>query len=123
MLLYLRAFWQLLRFEYYILRGDFAQLYGTVRDYPCASKTSSAELTERICLALDIACICYPKHVLCLQRSAATACLLRKYALPAQMLIGVQRLPFKAHAWVEVDGRVVNDKPYAREMYTILDCC
>ena len=36
---------------------------------------------------------------------------------------GVQKLPFKAHAWVEVDGRVVNDKPYMREMYTVLDRC
>src|SRR6267142_2468310 len=28
------------------------------------------------------------------------------------MVIGAQQMPFKAHAWVEVDGRVVNDKPY-----------
>jgi hypothetical protein len=39
------------------------------------------------------------------------------------MVIGAQQLPFKAHAWVEVDGRVVNDKPYVPEMYTVLDRC
>ena len=26
------------------------------------------------------------------------------------MVIGAQQMPFKTHAWVEVDGRVVNDK-------------
>jgi hypothetical protein len=39
------------------------------------------------------------------------------------MIIGVQQIPIKAHAWVEVDGRVVNDKPYMSAMYTILDRC
>ena len=60
---------------------------------------------------------------LCQQRSAATACLLRKCGVPAQLVIGAQQMPFKAHAWVEVDGRVVNDKPYTPEMYGVLDRC
>jgi hypothetical protein len=123
MLMYVRAFWQLLRFEYYVLRGNFALLYEEVRDYPCFPPVSSSESTERICAVIDMACVWYPKHVLCLQRSAATACLLRKYGVRSQMVIGVQKLPFKAHAWVEVEGQIVNDKPYTREMYTILDCC
>ena len=32
-------------------------------------------------------------------------------------------MPFKAHAWVEVAGVVVNDKPYMPEMYAVLDRC
>ena len=34
-----------------------------------------------------------------------------------------QQMPFKAHAWVEVEDRVVNDKPYTPEMYAVLDRC
>ena len=82
-----------------------------------------ADGVERICAAVDMACIWYPKEVLCLQRSAATACLLKRYGIPAQMVIGAQQMPFRAHAWVEVDGRVVNDKPYTPEMYAVLDRC
>ena len=70
-----------------------------------------------------MACIWYWKEALCLQRSAATACLLKQYGVLAQMVIGAQQMPFKAHAWVEVDGRVVNDKPYTPEMYAVLDRC
>jgi len=61
--------------------------------------------------------------VLCLQRSATAACLLKKCGLAARLVIGAQQLPFKAHAWVEVEGRVVNDKPYMEEMYSVLDRC
>src|SRR2546429_201170 len=42
-------------------------------------------------------------------------------ALP--IFIGAQQMPFKAHAWVEVDGRVVNDKSYTPELYAVLDRC
>jgi hypothetical protein len=68
-----------------------------------------------------MACIWYWKEVLCLQRSAATVCLLKRHGVAAQMILGAQQMPFKAHAWVEVDGLVVNDKPYLREMYAVLD--
>ena len=88
-----------------------------------AEGSISPDITERICAAVDMACIWYWKEALCLQRSAATACLLKQYGVAAQMMIGAQQMPFKAHAWVEVDGRVVNDKPYIREMYAILERC
>jgi hypothetical protein len=72
---------------------------------------------------VDLACIWYWKEALCLQRSAAAACLLKLYGVSAQMVIGAHHTPFKAHAWVEVGGRVVNDKPYTPEMYVVLDRC
>jgi len=37
------------------------------------------------------------------------------------MVIGAQSLPFEAHAWVEVDGRVINDRPYVGQIYAELD--
>ena len=30
-------------------------------------------------------------------------------------------LPFESHAWVEVDGRVVNDRPQYQRAFTVLD--
>src|SRR5216683_2680863 len=115
--LFLKAYWNLVFFDLYLVRGNFAALYGRVRTCPIAKKTPSTDVVERICSAVNMASIWYWKEVLCLQRSAATACLLKKYGVPGQMVIGAQQMPFKAHAWVEVDGRVVNDKPYTPEMY------
>jgi hypothetical protein len=123
MIAYARAFWQLVRFHYYVLRRDFAALHRRIGSYPCARSASDIGVALRLCTIMDFVCLFYPKQVLCLHRSAATVCLLRSYGVPARMVTGVQEFPSRAHAWVEVDGRVVNDKPYVREIYVELDSC
>lgn len=122
-LLVLEAYSKLVHFDFYLARGNFQVLYQKVRNYPIGTSAAFPDVIERICAAVNMACIWYCKEVLCLQRSAATACLLKRYGVPAQMMTGAQQMPFKAHAWVEVKGRVVNDKPYVREMYAVLDQC
>jgi hypothetical protein len=114
---------KLIQFDLYLGRGNFAAVYGKVRHYPVRNLPRVVNPVERVCSAIDLACIWYWKEVLCLQRSAATACLLKKCGIPAQMIIGAQQIPFKAHAWVEVDGQVVNDKHYVSEIYAVLDRC
>jgi Transglutaminase-like superfamily len=122
-LLVLRAYLMLISFERCVARGDFAVLHEKVRNYGVRNKARTDHVVQEICGAIDMACIWYWKEVLCLQRSAATTCLLKRCGVPAQMVIGAQQMPFKAHAWVELDGRVVNDKPYVVEMYAVLDRC
>lgn len=119
----LRAYVSLIHFDLYLARGNFQALYEKVATYPIRMLQVPAEAAENICAAVDMACVWYWKQVLCLQRSAATTCLLRRHGVAAQMILGAQQMPFKAHAWVEIDGRVVNDKPYMREMYTVVDQC
>lgn len=121
--LILTAYWKLIHFDRYLARRDFSGLYHEVRTFPIRQEMPPPDAVERICSAMDRACIWYWKQALCLQRSAATACLLKRHGVPAQMVIGVRQMPFKAHAWVEVDGRVVNDKAYAPEMYAVLERC
>lgn len=122
-LLVLKAYNELIRFEGCLARRDFPELHRKVLEKPLRSATAGADGIQEVCAAVDLACIWYWKQVRCLQRSAATTCLLRGCGIPARMVIGVQQIPFKAHAWVEVNGRVVNDKPYMREVYTALETC
>ena len=121
--LVLKAYMRLIYFDVYLARGNFEALYSHVRTSPICPKPISPDAVERICAAMDMACIWYWKEALCLQRSAAVTCLLRRHGVSAQLVIGVQQMPFKSHAWVEVNGRVVNDKPYTPEMYAVLDRC
>jgi hypothetical protein len=121
--LVLRAYLKLICFDLYLARGNFAALYNKVRNCPIGKPRPSAHSVERICSAVDMACVWYWKEALCLQRSAATACLLKRYGVPAQMILGAKQMPFKAHAWVEVGRRVVNDRPYTPEIYAALDRC
>lgn len=65
-----------------------------------------------VCNAVDLASVYYFHRVHCLQSAAAAVCLLRFHGIPADLVIGVQRLPFEAHAWIESDGQVVmHDRP------------
>ena len=62
----------------------------------------------------------YWKPVRCLQRSLCTARLLRIHGVAAQLVIGYRAMPFLSHAWVESDGRVVNDSPVYRQRLRVL---
>lgn len=121
--LVLQAYLKLIYFDLSQARGDFSALYQKVRNYPVGNAVRLPDATENVCRAVDVACIWYWKEVLCLQRSAVTVYLLKRCGVPARIVIGAQQMPFKAHAWVEVDNRVVNDKPYMREIYALLDEC
>ncbi|MCU1301778.1 MAG: hypothetical protein JWQ87_2062 [Candidatus Sulfotelmatobacter sp.] len=78
---------------------------------------SKSIVVSRISAAVDKASVWYPKKVLCLQRSAVTACLLRESGIRAKMFVGIRQMPLLAHAWVEVDGSVVNDFPRVKIFY------
>lgn len=104
--------------------GDLQSIHTLVR----SSEIRATEVPRRssivdLCRSIDLACVFYIKKVLCLQRSAATTLLLRRYGHKAEMVIGAQMLPFKSHAWVEVDGAIVNDKPYMLDIYHVLERC
>lgn len=101
----------------------FEQAYAAVLTSGVESKPVAGSNAAEICRAIDLACVFYFKRVQCLQRSAATALLLRRRGFPAEMVIGAQLLPFQSHAWVEINGSVVNDKPYIVDMFTVLDRC
>jgi Transglutaminase-like superfamily len=117
------AYRELLVLEYPLYRRDFAAIHERVRQTVLGNPRKVGYKTTEICRAVDLAAVFYFHKVLCLQRSAAAVCLLKKYGFAAQLVIGVQHLPFAAHAWVELDGAVVNDKSYMPEMYSILERC
>lgn len=53
----------------------------------------------------------YPREPTCLQRAIVLTWLLRDRRIPADLVIGCRHTPFYAHAWVEVDGEIVADRP------------
>ena len=117
------AYLELIRLEYALARKDFFSIYNNVRTTPVCVHARSTISAERVCKAIEVAAALYFKQALCLQRSAATACLLKQHGFSAELVIGVQHLPFLAHAWVELEGCVVNDKPYMPQIYSVLTRC
>lgn len=122
-LLVVSAYVEMVRFDRYISRGDFAGLYQRVRETRTQSRSERSPTCQQLCHAVDVACIWYWKRVLCLHRSSVVTCMLRRHGIDAELVIASRRLPFQAHAWVEVEGRVVNDRPDVQETYAVLERC
>jgi hypothetical protein len=118
---FLRAYFWLIKFDFGVTRKDFRRIQEEVRNCPTALRTRSIGMMQ-ICRSLNFACAFYPKEVLCLQRSSALTCLLRSYGISASMLFGAQIMPFRAHAWVEVDGQLINEGLNVRGEFGVLDC-
>jgi Transglutaminase-like superfamily len=122
-ILVLQAFRELIAHDLFMSRHDFASLHRHVRVFPVRRVVADPSQTEAVASALDIACCFYPKQALCLQRSAVLVKMLRRHGIPANMIIGAQKLPFKAHAWVEVEGQVIHDRLATREKFLRLEVC
>ena len=99
------ALYDLLRFG-----NSLARLRRFLLSWKTSNRPPQSEIIQQASAAMRYARVWYPKRVRCLQRSAVLACMLRSYGIPAQMVLGSQKMPFKGHAWVEVDGKAVNER-------------
>jgi hypothetical protein len=62
-----------------------------------------------------------PLRTMCLERSFGTCSTLRRYGMPALFCVGVSRNPpMRFHAWVEMDGQVLNDAQSVRNDFRIM---
>ena len=104
--------------------AGFQRFYRMLRSWPVRQgRPPDVEAVATTCSAVDRAATYYFKRAWCLQRSATAVCLLRLRGVDAKLNIGVQKIPFYAHAWVEVDDEVVNDHPQVQKRYTVLERC
>ena len=123
MILFVQALFTLFAYDILSTICRFQTIYSMVKRWKINGKITGTGIPDRVCMAVNYACVWYPKQALCLQRSFVTAYLLRKHGVPAQMVLGAQKLPFKAHAWVEVDGRAINERLDVQTTYAVWDKC
>lgn len=105
------------------LRG-FRAIHDSVAHWNITGQAQADEtILANACAAVNRACTWHPKRSLCLQRASVLVCLLRSLGFPAEMIIGVHKMPFYGHAWAEVDGKVVNDHANAQKFFHVLNRC
>jgi Transglutaminase-like superfamily/Coenzyme PQQ synthesis protein D (PqqD) len=104
--------------------GGFRSIHHAVERWDVTIQPQIDDATlANACSAVNRACTWHPKRSLCLQRASVLVCLLRSLGFPAQMVIGVHKMPFYGHAWAEVEGRVVNDHANAQKFFHVLNRC
>jgi hypothetical protein len=120
-ILFFQALFMLLAYDVLNVLCRFQTLYSMVKGWNVTGRPAQWDITDRVCTAVNYACVWYPKRALCLQRSFVTTYLLRKHGVFAQMVLGAQKLPFKAHAWVEVEGKAINETSNVQTAYAVWD--
>jgi hypothetical protein len=99
----------------------FARIHDRVSNCRVRQQTRRLTTAEEVVWAVDEACVWYVKGTACLQRSAVATWLLRRRGFAAALVIGYRPIPFESHAWVELDGTVVNDLPQYARAFTVLE--
>lgn len=102
-------------------KTGFSRVHAFTRQRRVARTAPSPDVTARVCRAVAEACIWYVKRTYCLQRSSVATWMLRRRGVAAQLVIGYRPVPVDSHAWVEVDGAVVNDRPQYQKFFRVLD--
>jgi len=116
----LHAFVGLVAIDTVLHIQGYARLRQSLKSRRCVVEVPTTDMVERakrIVAAVDRACVYYPRRAMCLQRSAVMTWLMRRSRLPVDMVIGCRHTPFYAHAWVEMDGAVLNDRQAVKENY------
>jgi hypothetical protein len=73
----------------------------------------------RVCAGIERARIWYPKTIMCMQHSAVIKFLLMRCGLNPRLAIAGRIMPFQSHAWVEIDGTVINDTQKVQSYYSV----
>jgi hypothetical protein len=87
------------------------------------ARNQNRRSTEEVCHAVDLACVFYLRRVSPLERSTAATLVLRRHGYQAVLVLGAQIFPYETHAWVEIEGRIVNDQPNLLDVYQVLERC
>lgn len=87
----------------------FGWMYSTVKRWPCSPMRGSGDAAiGNAYRSVRAASLYIPHRAMCLERSAALTLMLRLAGVPAVFCVGCRLTPFGGHAWVEVDGRPIN---------------
>jgi hypothetical protein len=119
-LLVVRAWMALLIFDVVRLAG-FGRIHRLVDRCPVRRSVKGTLSLEEIVWAVDEACVWYVKACACLQRSVVSTWMLRRRGFYASLVIGYRPIPFESHAWVEVGGVIVNDRPQYQKAFRVLE--
>ena len=116
-----RAIWELCRYDLVAATSGFRGVYRKLQGLACGSRPS--DFDPEIVVPRTVAAVSsfYWKPIPCLQRSVVMVRLLRQYGIEAQVVIGCRAAPFVSHAWVEVNGRVVNDSSGYQQKLRVLE--
>ncbi|MGF7047627.1 hypothetical protein J2T13_002132 [Paenibacillus sp. DS2015] len=79
------------------------------------------EEINNLLMTIDYVCTVYPRTAQCMHRSFLGYQYLRKkYHLPVELVVGVRKMPFRAHAWLMLNGHNINEDSQYTDQFQII---
>lgn len=126
--LVIRAYLYMLVIDCRLKFSNFEAVYAwleatTARQHRClpSDPATAGRAIDEVCSAIQRASRFYyrsRKH--CLPTALLAYWLMKREGLAASFCLGVKKYPFRAHAWVEYDGRVVFTTAADLPRYTVI---
>ena len=118
----IEAFWTLLVTYTRLNFAGFASVIRHLKTKAQKCKPGFSGPCDFECLmaALHRAYFFFPKKIKCLEWSAALILMGLRRNRRCNLIIGVQKYPFLAHAWVEEEGTVIGDRPELSTQLSII---
>ncbi|MGH8436712.1 MAG: lasso peptide biosynthesis B2 protein [Pseudomonas sp.] len=102
-----------LRFLGFARSVNIVRRLGRVKRAP----NPDAAVVAAVCRRVAMAGVFYPGRARCLEQSLALFVFLRRRGVAADLRLGVQPYPFTAHAWVELNGIALNERPETLQQF------
>ena len=120
-----QTLWALITVHRIASRGQMRGLRQYLGVRPERSSHPDASLravdVQRIAAVVDDMCALFVRPSTCLHRSFVLARLLRRAGGRADVVLGLKGDPFQGHAWVEIDGAIINDDEERVREYVVLE--
>ncbi|WP_181155509.1 MULTISPECIES: lasso peptide biosynthesis B2 protein [unclassified Paenibacillus] len=79
------------------------------------------EEINKMLVTIDYVCTVYPRSAQCMHRSFLGYQYLRKkFYLPVELVVGVRKMPFGAHAWLMLNGQNINEDSQYTDQFQII---
>lgn len=85
---------------------SYTKKYYGIKNKKISAETfeSYSKEIESIFRKLDIVCTWYPRKADCIHKTLLGYRIIRKkYSLPVDMVVGMRKFPFEAHAWLQIN--------------------
>jgi hypothetical protein len=119
LLLILQAFWHLVHTHRTMKKEGISGLQKALKVSAPLKEPTEKEV-HTIASAVDAATLIYPQKTYCLAWAATFVSLAQTKGLKSALTIGIQTNPFYAHAWVQVQDRVIHDDPQLTTVLSII---
>ncbi|GMU19519.1 MAG: hypothetical protein AMXMBFR12_07110 [Candidatus Babeliales bacterium] len=117
----LKTFAQLAKVHRLLKRQGIKGVLNAIQETPNENLIiPSALQIQDLANLVDAASLFYPKKTFCLAWAATFVILARKKNWDSQLVIGVQAHPFYAHAWAQIDGKVIHDDPVIAQVLSLI---